>query len=153
VVAVFALGLLLLDLALLASDARSGFTFGDVTFAIGLVFFGWLLLASIQQIRRPMPVITLDDEAIEGAFGREPWANVERISFRWRWRGRSLTRLVVLHLQPGSPAPAPATRDYRTGLLYAQPEMTARKIEIPGWAYGRRIVSNLRRFYAGPIED
>ncbi|HMJ00034.1 MAG TPA: hypothetical protein VK488_09390 [Gaiellaceae bacterium] len=150
---VLALAFLLGDVAILSIDVSAGLSFDDAWLAIGLVFFGWLFLACLRQIRSPQPVIGLDREAIEGSFGRMPWIDVERISFRWKWMGSAgITRRVVLHRQDGAPEPGRASREYASGFLFGSPRVDSRRVELQAWAYKRRMVSNLRRFYSGPIE-
>jgi hypothetical protein len=59
----------------------------------------------------------------------------------------------VLHLRPGIPDPGPPTREYASSLIFGQAQLAADTFEIPLWASKRRVVEDLRRFYAAPVES
>lgn len=105
------------------------------------------------QLRRPRPSLHLDAEGIEGSFGREPWRNVTRVSYRWRLVGTTPMRRLTLELAPGTPDPAPSSREYASREVYTGGTVRGSRLELQPWGRKRRVLDDIRRYYTGPVDD
>jgi hypothetical protein len=131
----------LLSAALIAGDRLH--RWHDAWYAAGVAVFGWTLVQSARQLRAPLPELRIDDDGIEGTFGRVAWDDVTGASIRWRWLGRTVVRRVVLTLRPGT-APAATSRDWASRWVAGRAIDYGDRIELPLWARKRRVVDELR---------
>jgi hypothetical protein len=117
------------------------------------VLFAFAARAALRQLRSPRPALRLDEAAIEGEFGRERWEHVQNVSVRCRWLSRTPQRRLVLRRRPGTPDPETEAGEYASRFVYGSGMLEDDRLELPLWGSKRKVLDDVRRFYAGPIED
>jgi hypothetical protein len=113
----------------------------------GLVVLVFFAPAAWAQLRAPTPTLRLDEEGIEGNFGRVKWADVDRAVISHRYGRRpSIVRVVRLELRNGAPAPRPPSGEYASTNFTGKARVTASTVEIPLWSSRRSVTDDLDEY-------
>jgi hypothetical protein len=107
----------------------------------------------LRELRRPKPALRLDHGGVEGAFGRIPWHNIERISVgaRWDWPGYFQPKL-ILHLRHRVRPASRTRRLWASDWIYSGGRVRGDEVQLQLWGRKKRVKNDLSRFYRGPIE-
>lgn len=145
--------LALLSLPLAASRFSSGSLVEGVGFAalgLGCAYGAALLVA---QLVRPRPIAAVDEHGFTCAAGAVAWADVTEVSTYVQVTILSGNRRkLLLRFEPGTEI-TPPDRRFLDSWLLGRPDVRPAGLVIPTWTRKEDVLTALRRFYDGPIED
>lgn len=145
--------LALLSLPLAVSRFQSGAIFEGVAFAVLGLACAYGAAVLVAQLVMHRPIASLDEDGFACAAGSIAWSDVTEVStylVQTIYMGNR--RELIIRIAPGAEV-SPPDRTYLDNWMFGHAEVRGEALVLPTWTRKEDVLSAVRQFYDGPVEE